>query len=185
MSPLRVGLTGIRGHRPRHQALAFEPQPQAWPQLCHNVITALHAVINKCFLGDTYVPASKNKDMDCPHPFFLTRLDPSPPPAIPLGRTGWRRTWKHDLMGKCVIPVCCVLISGGRLEEHSVSSSLDSSPPPTTPRPVAAPLVRLAAGVCWMYWENKPKDLPGLFPCNRAKAANMLWHHQIHNQVLI
>lgn len=61
-------------------------------------------------------------------------LNPPPPPpasswpfsnlcpptaALPLGRAGCRRTSKHGLMGKDVIPVCCVLISGHRLEEHS------------------------------------------------------------------
>lgn len=82
--------------------------------------------------SDTCAPASKNKRRasvqsqiswwPAGHPppsFFLTCLKPLPPTAaIPLGRAGCRRTSKHGLMGKCVIAVCCVLISGGRLEEH-------------------------------------------------------------------
>lgn len=87
-----------------------------------------------CTRSDTCVPASKNKrHASVQSPISWRPAEPPPPPAsswpfsnlcpptaaLPLGQAGCRRTSKHGLMGKDVIPVCCVLISGHRLEEHS------------------------------------------------------------------
>lgn len=46
--------------------------------------------------------------------------------------------------------------------------------------------VKTGSSVCVLDVLRKIKDLLGLGPCSRLKAAgNLLWHHQIHDQPLI
>lgn len=123
-----------------------------------------------------------------PPPSFFLTPDPSqtsvPTAAIPLGRAGWRRTSKRGLMGKCVIPVCCVLISGDRLEDisftrttiRSVATQQFSSPPPPF-APLAYLSLRLREDwqpVCVGCTGREKKRFSGIIPLQQREGRKLV-----------
>lgn len=91
-------------------------------------------------------------------------------------------------MGKCVIPVCCasshfdycLWIKIKLFSCDDARSSLCSYFILSFLSPLRLQLVRV------LNVQSKIKDFLGLDPCNSRRAVgNLLWHHQIHDQLLI
>ncbi len=135
------------------------------------------------------------------HPHgFMTSLKPLPCTAVILLHwTGQDRHQEHSLMGECVIPVCSMslfLINGCGLKENWMPwrqsfEGQHSSFLFFAPTSLIYPTCRCASSKagssgCVLDVLRKIKDLLGLGPCNRLKAAgNLLRHHRIHDQSLI